>query len=63
MTAVTFGVTATTTLGQNTHVAGDHPSLGDWDPTKAPLLSSATGGNRTVTVGNGGTPLNDTWRN
>ncbi|MEU9508347.1 carbohydrate-binding module family 20 domain-containing protein [Micromonospora sp. NPDC048170] len=94
---VSFGVNATTSWGQNIHVAGDHPALGGWDPAQAPLLSSASypvwrltvalpagtsisykyirkdangnvtwesGGNRTVTVGNGGTtPLNDTWRN
>jgi alpha-amylase len=37
-----FAVNATTSLGQNIFVVGDHPSLGSWNPAAAIALSSAT---------------------
>ncbi|KRV46710.1 glycosidase [Wenjunlia vitaminophila] len=41
-TGASFNVNATTTLGQNIFVVGDHPSLGSWDPNRALAMSSAT---------------------
>lgn len=41
-TAVSFGVNATTTWGQNIFVVGDVAALGGWDPAKAVPLSSAS---------------------
>ena len=40
-TAVTFGVNATTTWGQNVYVVGDLPALGSWNPAAGVALSSA----------------------
>ncbi|GEL96326.1 carbohydrate-binding module family 20 domain-containing protein [Cellulomonas composti] len=40
--AVSFGVTATTSWGQNLFVVGDAAALGGWDTSKAVALSSAT---------------------
>ena len=40
--SVSFGVTATTTWGQNLFVVGDVTALGSWDPARAVPLSSAT---------------------
>ncbi|WP_158846289.1 carbohydrate-binding module family 20 domain-containing protein [Saccharothrix deserti] len=40
--STSFAVNATTTLGQNIFVVGDHPSLGAWNPAAAVALSSAT---------------------
>ncbi|WP_433830692.1 carbohydrate-binding module family 20 domain-containing protein [Actinoplanes sp. CA-015351] len=37
-----FGVTATTTLGQNIFVTGNQSALGNWTPASAVALSSAT---------------------
>lgn len=39
--SVSFGVTATTTWGQNLRVVGDHPSLGAWSPAAGVALSSS----------------------
>ncbi|MDK0519118.1 carbohydrate-binding module family 20 domain-containing protein [Streptomyces sp. ML-6] len=36
-----FGVTATTQPGQNIHVTGDQPALGNWNPASAPKLDPA----------------------
>ncbi|MFF0742676.1 carbohydrate-binding module family 20 domain-containing protein [Streptomyces sp. NPDC004111] len=36
-----FGVTATTVPGQNIHVVGDRPALGNWNPAAAPKLDPA----------------------
>ncbi|MER7761361.1 carbohydrate-binding module family 20 domain-containing protein [Streptomyces sp. NPDC097619] len=38
---VTFGVTATTSWGQNIHVTGSHPALGGWNTATAPKLDPA----------------------
>ncbi|MEU4693616.1 carbohydrate-binding module family 20 domain-containing protein [Actinoplanes sp. NPDC023714] len=38
----TFGVNATTTLGQNIFVVGNQSALGNWAPANAVALSSAT---------------------
>lgn len=37
-----FGVNATTQLGQNIHVTGDQAALGNWNPATAPKLDPAT---------------------
>ncbi|XXZ48865.1 carbohydrate-binding module family 20 domain-containing protein [Streptomyces cavourensis] len=37
-----FGVNATTQLGQNIHVTGDQAALGNWNPANAPKLDPAT---------------------
>ncbi|MET4667592.1 carbohydrate-binding module family 20 domain-containing protein [Streptomyces sp. PvR018] len=37
-----FGVNATTQLGQNIYVAGDQAALGNWNPANAPKLDPAT---------------------
>jgi alpha-amylase len=39
---VSFGVNATTRLGQNIFVVGSSAELGSWDPAKAVALSSST---------------------
>ena len=39
---VSFGVQATTVVGQNIFVVGDSAELGGWDPAKAVALSSST---------------------
>ncbi|MGM1057887.1 carbohydrate-binding module family 20 domain-containing protein [Saccharothrix sp. Mg75] len=39
--ATSFAVNATTSVGQNVFVVGDHPSLGSWNPANAVALSSA----------------------
>ncbi|MEI7033808.1 carbohydrate-binding module family 20 domain-containing protein [Streptomyces pratensis] len=36
-----FGVNATTRLGENIHVTGDQSALGDWNPANAPKLDPA----------------------
>ncbi|MBW5481028.1 carbohydrate-binding module family 20 domain-containing protein [Streptomyces bambusae] len=36
-----FAVNATTSLGQNIHVVGDQPALGNWNPASAPKLDPA----------------------
>lgn len=40
-TGVSFGVTATTTWGQNVYVVGDAAALGAWAPARAVALSSS----------------------
>ncbi|ACU35085.1 carbohydrate-binding module family 20 domain-containing protein [Actinosynnema mirum] len=40
--AAAFSVNATTVMGQNIFVVGDHASLGGWDPARAVALSSAS---------------------
>ncbi len=40
--ATSFNVNATTVSGQNVYVVGNVSGLGNWDPSKAVLLSSAT---------------------
>lgn len=40
--AVTFAADVTTIFGENVFVAGDQPALGNWEPTAAFPLSSAT---------------------
>lgn len=40
--AASFAVNATTSVGQNIFVVGDHASLGAWNPANAVALSSAT---------------------
>ncbi len=40
--AISFGVDATTSWGQNLVVVGDRPELGGWNPASAVALSSAT---------------------
>jgi alpha-amylase len=40
--AVNFAVNATTIWGENIHVAGNQPALGNWSPPAAAPLSSAT---------------------
>lgn len=37
-----FGVNATTQLGQNIYVTGDQAALGNWNPANAPKLDPAT---------------------
>lgn len=37
-----FGVNATTQLGQNIHVTGNQAALGNWNPASAPKLDPAT---------------------
>ncbi|MFC9002579.1 carbohydrate-binding module family 20 domain-containing protein [Streptomyces microflavus] len=37
-----FGVNATTQLGQNIYVTGDQAALGNWNPVNAPKLDPAT---------------------
>ncbi|MET0135734.1 MAG: carbohydrate-binding module family 20 domain-containing protein [Kibdelosporangium sp.] len=39
---ISFGVTATTSPGQNIFVTGDHAQLGNWAPVSARALSSAS---------------------
>ncbi|WP_228982410.1 carbohydrate-binding module family 20 domain-containing protein [Streptomyces sp. DH12] len=36
-----FQVNATTVVGENIHVTGDHPALGGWNPAVAPKLDPA----------------------
>ncbi|QGV80956.1 carbohydrate-binding module family 20 domain-containing protein [Streptomyces ficellus] len=40
-TGASFAVNATTVPGQNIHVTGDHPALGNWNAAAAPKLDPA----------------------
>ncbi|KUH36182.1 MULTISPECIES: carbohydrate-binding module family 20 domain-containing protein [Streptomyces] len=40
-TGAAFQVNATTAMGENIHVTGDHPALGNWNPAGAPKLDPA----------------------
>jgi alpha-amylase len=40
-TAISFGVNATTTWGQDVRVVGNHPALGSWSPANGVRLSSS----------------------